>query len=599
MNQEPLFISKQEQNEILNQLFEQRKKWFIHSLSTAVESVTSDQFVYQMFQTPSTKSYISDRVCEIVTQSIEDDRELFINELFNFLSQKVNLFDLEEFEKVGSELLNLSTKQIQIEIEQRNQIRQLTTSNDQNYKNNKKNYKNILKKLKILNSLCLTMAQEMRAFKRRFPILLSKYKALVNSTISDYLLKVQLKFNNLKSKNKILKSENLRLNQINENLTKEVARLHDSLKKYEFKYQELQNEKSQNDSRFESYLDQLKSTQKNLEKERNENIDNLKEKLNEQLNENETLKKQIKILKQQITKEQQEINQLNQTIQNNEDVISNKIQDLIVSQKVMTKLKDEFEKVSFILSEIKKIKINDQSDEIINKIKFIKSKIKSKQFEIETINELKENCLHYLVTKDKIKENLNKSLTDLHSQELSTLIKICTNFTLQKELHEILLKLNEKFKINSENNETIEKLLKQLNKKTKENQRLSIVNQKLQCQNDELRQQIGEIKMHVRSNPSLSPYLTNSSRILFSPSKSQNNFSRKNIDVNRTPKNYTRSDIIDINNHTFDDSESSENKMNDFSEDSDGDDEGENDSLESEILYEIKSRKKKFFTSKK
>lgn len=153
MNQEPLFISKQEQNEILNQLFEQRKKWFIHSLSTAVESVTSDQFVYQMFQTPSTKSYISDRVCEIVTQSIEDDRELFINELFNFLSQKVNLFDLEEFEKVGSELLNLSTKQIQIEIEQRNQIRQLTTSNDQNYKNNKKNYKNILKKLKILNSL--------------------------------------------------------------------------------------------------------------------------------------------------------------------------------------------------------------------------------------------------------------------------------------------------------------------------------------------------------------------------------------------------------------------------------------------------------------
>lgn len=303
-------------------------------------------------------------------------------------------------------------------------------------------------------------------------------------------------------------------------------------------------------------------------------------------------------------KDQQEMNNLNEIIQKKEEVISNKIQELIVSQKVMLKLKDEFEKVYFVLAEIRNINITTKNEEIREKVKFIKSKIKSKKFEIETLNELKEQCLQYLVTKDKIKQNLMGNLSDSHSKEFSLLVDICTDFTLQNELHEILFKLNEKFKINYENNETIEKLLKQLHKKTKENQRLTIVNQKLQGQKDDLQQQMGEIKMQLRSNPSLSPFLTPSSRIIFTPSKSQKNFSHSNIEMNRTPKYYAKSDIIGTNNQTFDDSTSTTltNKtsyLTDDDDDDDGDDEGENEFFENEINREKQIHRKLIYSNKK
>ena len=584
MNKETSFIRKSERYKLLMELFEHRKEWFIHSLSTAVESVTSDEFVYQMFQVPSSKLYIPDRVCEIVTSSIEDDRELFIDQLLQILSEKGTQIDLEAFEKLGSELLNLSTKQIQIEIDQRNTIKQLSTSlidtNDQNKKMNRNNYKIIRNKLTVLNTLILTMNQEMRAFKRRLPIFFEKYKKRVLTENSKIIEKISIECN------------------------QKVEILQNALSKYQTKYQKMKAEKSQNESLFEVYVKQLKTTQEKLENSNNENIENLKERLNSQSKEINSLKKQIELYKEQIQKDQQKINELTQVIKNDEEKILTKIQNLMASQKVIKKLKDEYEKVAFVINEINSIDENNKSstktDDIQNKIKFIKSKINSKNFETKTIIELKETCQQLIFSKDQIKQDLKDIFSDASNlKRFSVIVEICSNLTLQGELQKILAKLNEKIKnyeINSENTETIKKLLKQLSKKTKENQRLSIINQKLQNQKDDLQQQIGDIKMQLRSNPSFSPFLTTSSRFLFSPSKSQNSFSRTNIDVNSTPKFFTKSEIINVNNNnTFDDSESpisnrnlsynyvNKNKskkkisQNNFNDNDEGDDEGESE----------------------
>ena len=103
MSIESSFVRKREPDEVLKALFEQRKKWFIHSLSSAVESVTSDKFVYQMFQVPSSTYYIPDRICEIVIHSMSDDKEVFINQLLLFLSENGNFFDIKELERIGSQ----------------------------------------------------------------------------------------------------------------------------------------------------------------------------------------------------------------------------------------------------------------------------------------------------------------------------------------------------------------------------------------------------------------------------------------------------------------------------------------------------------------
>ena len=609
---ESSFVRKREPDEVLKALFKQRKKWFIDSLSAAVESVTSDQLVYQMFQVPSSQLYIPDRICEIVIHSLSDDKEEYIKQLLYFLSENSNYVDFNELERVGSQLLNLSSKQIQIEIDQRNKIKELNSSSI--IENQRLQI--LLHKLTILNTLVLAIAQEMRAFKRRIPLLLGKYQNLLKSHITDYVSKTKITVDDLKFQNKRLKSENSKLVEFNQNVstshTEEVTILKNSLTKYQVKYNKLKSAKSQSDIMSEKYQKQLKTTQDELVSIQKVNnsmqteLSKIKEKSDindsiqfQQTNELNIMKKQIQEYKEKIRQDQQRISQLESKIQSHEEMTSKKFQNLIISQKIIKKLKDEFEKVSFVLHELRNIDINEDSnngnsnEEIIDRIRMIKSKIESKNFESEMLSGLKEKCEELMLTKSKIKQNFSDELSASNFRELSFLIEICTNLTVQDELHQILSQLNEKFeisKINSGSNETITKLFRQLNRKTKENQRLSIINQKLQSQKDDLQQQLGDIKMQLRSNPSLSPLLPTSSRMIFSPSKSTND-----ITVS-TPKVTSKSEI---GNQTFDDSASPIFNMNqrqnftlspqrfplnNFSENDEGDDEGENELIDNEIF---------------
>ncbi|KAK8893784.1 hypothetical protein M9Y10_022213 [Tritrichomonas musculus] len=639
MSIESSFVHKREPDEVLKSLFEQRKKWFLHSLSSAVESVTSDKFVYQMFQVQSSKVYIPDRICEIVIHSLSDDKEVFINQLLLFLSENGNFLDLKELERIGSQLLNLSTKQIQIEISQRNKIKELSTQHNEKQKLDKKKCEIILHKLTVLNTFVLSVGQEMRAFKRRLPYMLSKYQNKIKSNFSSYLSNHEKTINDLKFQNSKLISQSTKIEEIQiieKQNNEEITKLRNCISKYQLKYQKLKNEKSKSELLNESYQKQLQSAKNELENIKAEKLNVQKEKINSQTeqtkakekrsfndsfqsNELNSMKKQIKAYEEQIQQNQQKINQLKKIIQSHEEMTSKKFQNLIISQKTIKKLKDEFEKVSFVLNEIQKIDTCDdkktksnkktQENEILEKIRFIKLKISSKNFESEIIQELKQKCQQLMLTKDKINANFGDEINANNLKEISILIEICTNITLQNELHEVLRQLNEKIefsKINDDNNITITKLFRQLNKKTKENQRLSVINQKLQNQKDDLQQEIGDIKMYLRQNPSLSPLLPTTSRLIFSPSKSQNEITRTNIQHNfeatSTPKAFTKSEV---QFQTFDESTSPIFRMNrkdiqnirksqspqrftfNNSYDNDeGDDEGENELNDKEIFQE-------------
>ena len=71
-----------------SEIFQTRKKSFFKSLRTALETISNDELIKQMFEDPNSSLYIPSRVIEIIQQQLNDDREQLIADLLNESNSK-------------------------------------------------------------------------------------------------------------------------------------------------------------------------------------------------------------------------------------------------------------------------------------------------------------------------------------------------------------------------------------------------------------------------------------------------------------------------------------------------------------------------------
>lgn len=100
-------------------VFESRKESFINSLEKSILTISSDEYIRQMFQDGYSAAYVPDRICELIRQILVSDREEEINRLYNKIYALEFFFDEEKIRQIE----NLGNKYI-------------TASSSQNSKNN-------------------------------------------------------------------------------------------------------------------------------------------------------------------------------------------------------------------------------------------------------------------------------------------------------------------------------------------------------------------------------------------------------------------------------------------------------------------------------
>ena len=72
---------KASRNTQATQLFMQRKDQLLASLERVFTKIAEDKFIYQMFHESTSVNYIPDRICEVITFYLNNDREEYISEL--------------------------------------------------------------------------------------------------------------------------------------------------------------------------------------------------------------------------------------------------------------------------------------------------------------------------------------------------------------------------------------------------------------------------------------------------------------------------------------------------------------------------------------
>ena len=88
-------------------IFQSRKNSFLRSLKAALQNISNDQLIAQMFEDPNSTLYIPGRVVEIIQETLEDDRENLIMSLLQQNNEfKVDPIEFEHFVKTSKNIIN-------------------------------------------------------------------------------------------------------------------------------------------------------------------------------------------------------------------------------------------------------------------------------------------------------------------------------------------------------------------------------------------------------------------------------------------------------------------------------------------------------------
>jgi hypothetical protein len=112
----------------LSSLFKARQKTFLSSLQRVLSAAGNDEYIRQMFEHRRSAAFIPDRLCELIDQIVNDDREQFVQKLAHRLAAFEACFGAaraKKLEEIGSRLVELSSSQQEREGERRSCIRLL------------------------------------------------------------------------------------------------------------------------------------------------------------------------------------------------------------------------------------------------------------------------------------------------------------------------------------------------------------------------------------------------------------------------------------------------------------------------------------------
>lgn len=102
------FLSDDDKNETIMSVFQRRKKSFLDSLQKILTSTGNDRFIIQMFEDPNSAMFVPDRVCELIERYLTNERENYINELYQRIRTYEACFGVKkskQIENIGTQIL--------------------------------------------------------------------------------------------------------------------------------------------------------------------------------------------------------------------------------------------------------------------------------------------------------------------------------------------------------------------------------------------------------------------------------------------------------------------------------------------------------------
>jgi hypothetical protein len=112
----------------LSAVFKARQKTFLLSLQRVLATAGEDEYIRQMFEHRRSAAFVPDRVCELINQILNDDREQFVQKLARRLDAIEACFGAaraQKLEEIGNRLIEFSLTQSEREAEHRSYIRLL------------------------------------------------------------------------------------------------------------------------------------------------------------------------------------------------------------------------------------------------------------------------------------------------------------------------------------------------------------------------------------------------------------------------------------------------------------------------------------------
>ena len=296
------------QSVALMNLFKKRQDAFFASLQRFLSVVASDEYIQQMFEDTNSANYVPNRICELITIILRDDRERFLMQVLNRLSSIEACFGSQrakKLEEIGTRLIEISAMQNKKEAEHRQCIRMLREQLNSlqaellakfGAKENEENYLSQLKgNTRDLSRIATDLSQSMRTFQSvmKTSFALAKKKA------------TQTAINALNQAGRIASKNDMELLR-----QKCEAKINKSNRKLQ-QAAEIIQQKNEAQMQLENELRNLKKQARYSIKEKDESIENLKHQVEE-------MKADLRRADQeadQLTQRLNELNRLNQNMQ--------------------------------------------------------------------------------------------------------------------------------------------------------------------------------------------------------------------------------------------------------------------------------------------
>ena len=411
-------FSPSRQQATLTTLFKKRQEAFFASLQRFLEAVASDEYIQQMFEDQNSANYVPNRICELVTIILRDDRERFLMSVLGRLSSIEACFGpqrAKKLEEIGSKLIELSSQQNRKEAEQRNAIKalreQLSSLQEElvtkyGARANEVNYLSQIKtNAQDVRTISDELKQSMKAFnsvmKTNFSLARKKATRILTSLIDHY---------------ESMGPSQAEVEQMKNKYDKKINK---SSKKLQ-QASDLINQKQADIQQLEEEIKLIKRQTKASLKEKNDS--------------NENLQRQLEEMKSDLRKSDMEAENLSQRLTDLQRVNQTAQSELQTSQKrysqakdTISSLKDNVQQLEMTRSQQKKE--NDELRKMNNEMNLENQKLAQNIRESEKSNKKLQATLNYnqqqfqqqLSEVSAERNDLQKSLRD--SQKINQQLK--------------------------------------------------------------------------------------------------------------------------------------------------------------------------------
>ena len=116
---------------LIKRVFCKRKHSFAHALQDVLFQISHDKIVREILQNRCTAQFISDRVCEIFEQCVDDEKERFINDLLKRIEIIENVYlskHIDSLQEIGQKLLSITNEQ---NMDEKHHVKQILALKEQ------------------------------------------------------------------------------------------------------------------------------------------------------------------------------------------------------------------------------------------------------------------------------------------------------------------------------------------------------------------------------------------------------------------------------------------------------------------------------------